>query len=271
MKLCYVDETGTDGKSPAVVMVGIIADVARIHRTRSEFQAIYKRLQGLPDGTIRELKSTELYRGRKRWDGVDGELRHEAISDFCEWLRERKHDIALAALDYERFEGSPLQEHGLDRWGAAALHIALQVQRAHQGKKKNKGSTFLVFDENKQKTDALAQLLYDPPAWSDAYYERSVKKEALDQVIDTAFYAQSHHVGLVQVADLFAFLFRRYSELSDYGHREDFEGEHEKVSGWVKILSSRLLPAAHRWPKKPRNDPSKWYVDLAPTSLRTIG
>ena len=69
MKLCYVDETGTDGKSPAVVMVGIIAD--RIHRTRSEFRSIYERLEGLPDDSRVEVDRAQKPIGSAAPLGVD--------------------------------------------------------------------------------------------------------------------------------------------------------------------------------------------------------
>jgi hypothetical protein len=64
VKLCYVDETGTDGESPVVVMVGIIADSQRLRRTQVEFASAFKRLGDLPKRTIQELKSTNVYRGR---------------------------------------------------------------------------------------------------------------------------------------------------------------------------------------------------------------
>lgn len=35
MKIAYVDETGTDGKSPVLVMVGVLADTSRVGRTRT--------------------------------------------------------------------------------------------------------------------------------------------------------------------------------------------------------------------------------------------
>lgn len=264
MKMCYVDETGTDGQSPVVIMVGIVADCQRLRRTQVEFAGVFQRLNRLPRSTVLELKSTHLYRGTGKWYGVDGTARHAAISDLCNWVSTRKHKIALAGIDLNRFKSSTLRNH-LDIWDAAALHITLQVQRAHQRLVKNKGNTFLVFDENKQKTDRLAGLLFDPPEWTDNYY--GPKNTRLDQIIDTAFFARSHHVGLVQVADLFAFLFRRHSELQDYRLEERFDGEKERIQNWVEQLASRLLDRAHRWPKRTSSDCAKAYVELAPPSL----
>jgi len=266
MKIAYVDETGTDGRSPALIMVGVVADTARLARTQEEFASLFDELGDLAAKTLTELKSTDLYRGNRTWHGVDGGERHEVISGLCSWVGARKHQLTLAAIDYDRWNES---EDGLleDPWLAAALHTALQIQRANQGMKKRKGVTFLVFDEQKQKSDALAELLFEPPGWSDEYYSRSKQQPALDQVLDTASYAKSHHSGLVQVADIFAFVFRRYVELIDYGYDEGYEGETARIQGWVGTLSERLLDRAHRWPARPKCQAMKWYNGLAPQSL----
>jgi len=269
MKVCYVDETGTDGKSPVVVMAGIITDSQRLRRTQQEFDRAFERLAELPEKTVRELKSTQLYRGIRKWRGVDGAVRHGAIGDLCSWVCERKHKLALAAIDTNRFTNSSLSEH-MDIWNAAALHIALQVQRSHQSLKKNKGNTFLVFDEHKQKGDSLAEMLFTPPAWTDDYYARTPSKPQLDQIIDTAFYARSHHVGLVQIADLFAFVFRRHVELQDHAECERFDGEKGLIASWVQLLATRLIARSHRWPKRPSSHCAKSFVDLAPRSLLNL-
>ena len=247
-------------------MVGIIADCQRLRRTQQEFDKAFERLAELPDKAVRELKSTQLYRGIRNWRGVNGTVRHGAIGDLCTWVCSRKHRIALAAIEVDRF-GSNRLSQDMDIWKATALHIALQIQRSHQSLKKNKGNTFLVFDEHKQKSDSLAEMLFSPPTWTDDYYSRDPKKSQLDQIIDTAFYARSHHVGLVQIADLFAFLFKRHVELQDHGYGEDFDGEKDRIAGWVEQLSSRLIDLPHRWPKRTSSACAKNYVDLAPPSL----
>ena len=265
MKICYVDETGTDGQSPLIVMVGVIADSQRLHRTRTEFEAVMEGLGHVSRSAIRELKSSDLYKGNGPWRGIGGKERHGLIEKLCRWLCDRKHHLALAALDRKTVSESPL--HGLDAWMTSALHIALQVQRSYQARKGNKGHTFLVFDEHKRLADPLAEMLFDPPPWTDEYYQREAKQEALDQIVDSAFYARSHHVGLVQVADLFAFIFRRYSELRDYGAGEAFTGEARRITEWVELISPRLLNRSHRWPKRPTCEVAQWFCDAAPSSL----
>jgi hypothetical protein len=270
MKICYVDETGTDGNSPAIVMAGIIADGNRLRRTQLEFAQAFDQLGDIADKAIRELKASDLYGGNRAWRGVEADIRMAVITRLCEWLGERRHDIVLASFDFARFVACPL-DRDLDPWMTAALHIALQVQRVHQGLSKNKGATFLVFDENQPHADRLAELLFDPPSWTDEYYDREKTQPRLDQAIDTAFYARSHHVGLVQVADLVAFVLRRYVELNDYGSRARYDGELDRISGWVDLLSPLFVGREHRWRRRGGGDVAAWYTAAAPPSLLALG
>ena len=155
-----------------------------------------------------------------------------------------------------------------DKWLAAGLHIALQIQKANQKTKKNKGHTFLVFDDNKQKADNLSDLLWQPPHWTDDYYDKKPRGERLDQIIDTTFSIKSHHAGLVQVADLFAFILRRYVEIEDFRAGQQWPGEKALLDGYVSTLSGCLLPRASRWPSRTKSDAAAWYNALAPASLK---
>lgn len=271
MYFAYVDETGTDGSSPLVVMVGIVANGERLGRTQAEIDAILANLGEVAIGYMSELKSKNLLAGTGAWKGVQGETRRNVVTNLCGWLCDRKHDLALAAIDLGEFEARPFRRDQLGNpWQAAAWHIALQLQRAHQVKKGNKGRTVLVFDDNKRETANFSDLVVDPPSWSDDYYGRSKKQQALDQIIDTPFVAKSHHVGLVQIADLFASIFRRYAELSDYGSAERYVGERIHFEEWVQELSSRLVDRAHRWPQRSKSECAIWYGSLAPKSLFSI-
>ncbi len=75
----------------------------------------------------------------------------------------------------------------------------------------------LVFDKNKRGLADIADLVFNPPVWTDDYHDRQKKAPALDRLVDTPFAVKSHHVGFVQVADIFAAIFRRHSEVADYG------------------------------------------------------
>jgi hypothetical protein len=267
----YVDETGTDGSSPLTVMAGIVTNGERLGRTQMELDAILTNLGGVATGYLDELKSRHLLAGSGAWKGVPGETRRNVISNLCGWLCDRKHDLALAAVDVQRFEAETFHRSELSNpWQATAWHIALQLQRAHQSKKGNKGRTVLVFDDNKREAANFSELAYSPPTWSDDFYDRKKRQPALDQIIDTPFVVKSHHVGLVQIADVFASIFRRYSELTDYELAEKYQGERAHFEDWVTMLSSRLISRSHRWPQRSKSECAGWYNSVAPRSLLAL-
>ena len=274
MKVCYVDESGNGPQDPCLVMVGIVVDAHRLSRTREEFREIFDDLQRLFQENLKEIKGAKMIFGRDRWRHVAPETRKRIAGFLCEWVAQRKHYLALAAVDRERFnqtDGSRFPEVCADPWLAASLHIVLQLQKHHQGNAKGKGHTFLFFDENKQKADQLAELLFDPPGWTDAYYRRSQKQPRLSQLIDSAFSVKSHHAGLVQVADLYAFVLRRYAELHDYHCPEYWLGERSLINEYTAMLARRMLPKAARWPARPEAPCTRWYNQIAPPSLRALG
>ena len=262
-----MDESGYgDTAQPALVMVGIVVDHNRANKTRQEFGVIFDGIKAmLPAAT--ELKSSRVFYGAGLWGTVAEQARWQLFVDLCMWIKTRKHKLVLAAVDKERLANNkglaPGELH--DEFLAAAMHIALQIQKAHKGQAKNKGHTFLIFDENKQKVDTLPKLLNEAPAWTDSYYNRAKKSDPLDQVIDTAFFAKSHIVGLVQVADFFAFVLRRYAELEQWKMAEKVTGEADFIRERAKQLAALL--GASGWAKSKASECASWYRSVAPESL----
>ena len=274
MKVCYVDESGNTAQDPCLVMVGVLVDAARLRKTRREFAEVFDIVQGLFVESLRELKGSRMMRGRDRWRKVDPGTRKQIAGYFCNWIGQRKHRLVVTAIDRAKLketekDGEPAERR--DGWLAAGLHVALQIQKANQASRSNKGHTFLIFDDNKVKADALSDLLWKPPAWTDGYYSRKKKQDPLDQVIDTTFSIKSHHAGLVQVADLFAFILRRYAEIKDYSAGEEWSGEQALLDGYVGSLAGRLLPKATRWPARATSGAAQWFNAMAPPSLKALG
>lgn len=272
MKVCYVDESGNTAEDPCLAMVGIVADAQRLNRTREEFAGIFNDVQGLFEENLRELKATKLILGRDRWRKIDPEVRKNIVEYLCTWVAERKHRLALAAIDRDKLaaKSGAVSVECRDAWLAGALHIALQVQKAHQTEPGSKGATFLIFDDNKLMADRLSELLWQPPPWTDSFYDRGKKQSRFDQIVDTTFHIKSHHAGLVQVADLFAFIFRRYSELADFNFPEEWKGERALIEHYVGMLSSRLFARRLRWPPRAGGECAAWYNSVAPGSLLAL-
>lgn len=275
MKICYIDESGNDqAKDPYLVMVGIVIDSQRVSRTREEFAEIFERLQNLFEESLREIKGSKLVSGRDRWRKIEPETRKTIVSGLCEWIRKRKHNLALAAIDRQKFHEyatEALPAECKDKWLAAALHIVLQIQKAHQQFEGNKGLTVLIFDDNKHKADRLSEVIWQPPEWTDEFYGKKKKQDRFDQVLDTTFTVKSHHAGLIQVADLFAYLFRRFAELKSADNVRD-EYEAALIYDSLNILAERLLDSRFRWPKKAKvgGAPAEWYRSIAPTALLNL-
>ncbi len=274
MKICYVDESGNSPHDPCLVMVGVLVDAYRLNRTREEFADIFDEIQKLFEENLRELKGSKMIFGRDRWRKVDPEVRKRIAGYLCDWIADRKHYLALAAIDRQKLKddaAAGVPKECRDEWLAGGLHIALQIQKTNQVRDKNKGHTFLIFDDNKAKADTLSDLLWQPPEWTDDYYDKQKKQNRLDQIVDTTFSIKSHHAGLVQVADLFAFVFRRYAEMKDFGKPEEWAGERGLIEGYVVALTTRLLPRSCRWPARPSGTSTKWFNAIAPASLVSLG
>ena len=207
MKLCYVDETGMDDGSDVILTVGIVVDATtRLVKATRESSERLKALTGLVSNAMPELKSSQLYNGSGKWRKLSGEKRHAEISRLVEWFCDGYYKIALAAADKDKDVPDDLDDiRSLEM--LTAYHVILQVQRAHQGAKKNKGTTLLVMDRSKLQGQTV-DLILDPPAWADEYYQRGRKDEPFNQIVHAPFYVESHQFPLVQLADLVAFVYR---------------------------------------------------------------
>lgn len=271
MYFAYVDETGYDSGSPVFVMCGIVVDAVRLRRTQEDFTQIFSRLESITGRSLKELKSSDMLPGKGRWKGVQGETRRNLVTNLCEWIGSRRHSLVLAALDRSLHEvRDPTAKELTDIWLAGAVHVALQLQRCNQAKQANKGRTVLVFDDNKVGMDSFTDFVYEPAAWTSSYYGLTGKDLPLNQIVDSPFAVKSHHVGLVQIADLFAAIFRHHSELTDFAFPENYPGERAHYAEWVSQLAPRLIGRQHRLPSTSKSECAQWYRDLMPASLAQL-
>lgn len=263
MYLCYVDETGMDEDSDAIVTVGIVVDATtRLVKVNREWAARVEGLREQVGANFRELKSRAMYQGSGYWSKIDGPDRAAEIASMIDWFCDSYYKIALASAD--KAHDVPDLDGIKTLEGLCFAHVLLQVQRAHQGKKKNKGQTLLVADESKIQGETVDFLL-DPPEWADRYYQRGKKQDPFDQLVHTPFYVKSHHVGIVQLADLVAFVYRQYLQVVRHG--EAYDGELDRLTGWVERLNQCLLPPAARTPKLKSGPAPKLIGAVSPGEL----
>lgn len=270
MKFCYLDETGT-GSEPVVILVGVIVDIQRMNRTKVDWDGLFEDISSLARKPITEIHTKDLIPGNDAWRGVDAPIRVEIVDTILDWLIERKHKLTFSAIDKQKFNkaSDDRKDAFKNEWIAAAFHIALTLQKAHQGKKNNKGHTLLIFDKGKEPAE-LVEMLTNPPEWSDTFYDKSKKQAQLDQIIDVPFYADSQHIALIQIADLVCYILRRYSEIKDFGDKEKYTGELARYEAWVGKIQSLCLTTNHRYKKRGACITAQFFKDMAPSNLKNL-
>ncbi len=270
MKVCYVDDSGNPAQDQIFIMVGIVADATRLHRTSHEFADFFKNARAVFPEELKELKGSRILYGKGAWRQVDAATRKKIFADLSAWLDERKHSVLISALDVKKAEAvknkhlTVPKEIANNLWVAAGLNIALQIQAKHQVEEKNKGNTFLFIDDNAQKLPALCELLWSPPSWLDGYYPKKPKEEHLNQIIDTAFAVQSHHCSLVQVADLLAFIVRRHFELLNSVNAPEWDKEPAFVKQCLELVAPRFFRNAGAMKGTNTSPSAGWYRAIAP-------
>ena len=191
MKFCYLDES-TKGKSGVFYMTGIIVDTQRMHRTKSEYKELFDTVGRLASRHVTEMHAVDFIPGNRAWRGVEAGVRTLIVDAFLDWFVLRKHKFTFAAIDTKAFHMLPDDDERKTDLKtvriAAAFHVVLTLQRAHQKEAKNKGHTIFVFDRGKEPVE-LENLFSEPPSWTDSYYNKEPRQQRLDQIIDMPYYA----------------------------------------------------------------------------------
>ncbi|MGC8541995.1 MAG: DUF3800 domain-containing protein [Phycisphaerae bacterium] len=274
MKFCYCDESGT-GNEPFAVMVGIITDHTRMHVTKAHWESLLADVSEAVRNPISEIHARELYPGNAAWRDVKGHLRSELIEEIIRWIGEvRKHAIVVAGADRAAFAAAKgdnkVPSEVATVWQFLAAHILLSVQRAHQAIPKNKGHTVFIFDRHVRDEVQLASFVKNPPAWTKSYYQKKGKPAAFNQVVDVPYFGDSREVILLQVADLVAYLLRKYTEIKSGKAQERYSGELTTITGWLERLRSSVISYGCIYPKKGRCTTASLFRDLAPPPLREL-
>ena len=270
MKFCYVDESGTGDESYAV-MVGVMVDALRMRPTKSDWDAVLEELSRLASRRIDEIHTRDFYAGNGPWRGLEGSIRAEVIDRVLDWLARRKHSLVYCAVDkdlwYREFPGDTRYGTVGTLWRFLGLHLALAIQKHNQRKRMNKGNTVLIIDNEERERVRFTDLILNPPDWTHSYYNKGHRQDALDQIVDAPYFADSRDIPLLQVADFVAFFLRRHLEL-EVGDPERYEGERARVGGWAAKALKRSIPRAAIYPRRDRCQCSQLFYDYAPTTVR---
>lgn len=274
MKFCYFDESGI-GDESYLVMAGIIVDAKRMHVTKDAWASFLEYLSEAIGRRVGEFHSRKFYRGNGVWHGtINGAERAKIIEAILSWVEKRKHKCVFSGIDKNKYkEALKNGKHNKQlksMWCTVAMHCILQVQKQHQKIANNKGHSVLIFDREVREEAALDLLIYEPPPWIDTYYSREKDKTALDQIVDVPFFADSKHILLSQVADLFAYVLRTSAEIQDGLLEEKYSGEGKRMQDWSRRIASVSLPTASRYPRRVRDEAASLFWDLAPSTIREL-
>ncbi len=273
MKFCYFDESGM-GSEPYLVVAGIVADASRMHITKDDWGDMLGALSRAAGTTVSEFHSRDFYSGNGVWRRTSGNARTQVIEAVLHWVETRKHNCVFSAIDkssYQNLKGDDRIEGCRSMWCVAAMHCALQVQKQYQHQSGIKGHSVLIFDRELREEKDLTLLIHRPPEWIHTYYNRSKKQQPLDVIVDVPFFADSKHILLSQVADLFAYILRTSAEIADGYRDERYTGEAKRMLSWSDRIARIALPRSSRYLSRGRCDAAQLFWDLAPRVIRELG
>lgn len=283
MKFCYVDESGK-GEEPILVLTGIVADVHRMHVTKADWLEILQALSRELNKPIEEFHTRHFYRGNGTWRSMDGKQRTAILDFILQWMAERNHKVVFSAVDKKKaddvkFDGKDqfLRNGRTEYWKLGILHLMLSSQKYHQSKERNKGHTVMVLDKGSSEEE-VAEIVLKPPTWTDSFYdyERVIRKRKselpnpelpFNMIVDVPYFADSLHVGMLQLADLFAYLLRHHAQLHCGYSRQEYDGEAAKVAGWVSKIAALVVPDNFRWKSAGGCECNKFFRAIAPEAL----
>lgn len=263
MKFCYLDESGTGG-DPVAVMVGVIVDAVRMHKTKTEWQDFMCQLCELTGYDIQEFHAHKFYTGSGVWKKLDGKTRANIISALIYWVKERKHKIVYAAIDVKKHNVATGHVSKISVWSAMALHLTLALQKFHQKIGNNKGHTVLIFDDVVMEKTKFSDVLQAPPEWTYEYYAKKPKSLPFCQIVDVPHFVDSKNVPLVQVADLYSFILRRFFELGNGHSTPAYKDEWERVSTWVGSIREQCIPLTNTFPTQRVCSAAREFIEITP-------
>ena len=256
MYLCYLDESGHCGNKynklqPVEVICGILTDVSKLFKTQKQHHQIIELLneRGIP---LSELKATDTYRGRKSWSGVEPSVRDKIFEDIIGWAESRKCKYLVCPIDSKKFfdnkaKGCKICNTFCYPYEAGAFNAVLAIQRLQKSKKKNKGKTQVIFDEQAKHDINLLNLFDQDLGYTDeytGYVTKALSKNQIqrfNQIVDVPHFSKSHQSVLIQLADWIAFIVNRYLLLKVYKSVEKYKGELNKIIKWYNRIGNNLI------------------------------
>ncbi|WP_299616822.1 DUF3800 domain-containing protein [uncultured Tateyamaria sp.] len=251
MKFVYIDETGDQDQSDVFVMAAVEIDAIRLNKYSRIFSVMIDEVFAKHPGKPQDLKTRRFHRGAGGWNKISGEDRkafmHAVVDEIA-----TSSKVYASAMSFEKFKATDHKAFGYpdvshSYWIANAMFVLSHAQREHCDDPKNKGNCVIVVDDNKVEHANMAELIFQPDPWFDdlafkAAFLKAKKRpknwetRRFDQIVNTPFAIKSEHASTILVADLAAFVLRRYIELKT--DDEAFKGERN----FFEALFAKLKP-----------------------------
>jgi hypothetical protein len=139
------------------------------------------------------------------------------------------------------------------------------IQKNFQKEEKLKGNTVMIFDREFLEEQAFC--IFNPPTWTDYYYDKRKKQERMDQIVDVPNFGDSEHVHLLQVADLITYFLRLYLEIIRGNTTEAYSGELHFLETFVLKIKAMALPTSTRYPSRGRDECTELFYHVAPKEI----
>ena len=282
MYFCYVDESGHcgtkfDPNQPVEVLVGVVSDATKIHKTNREHSSFLKELLHKHGVEVSELKSAQIFRGRKEWSSIAPDVRKQIFKDLLKWVNNRSCKLIVCPIDSAKYFELKKQGHEMANklhfpYVTGSLNVLLSLQRMKYGSPNNKGKTVVIFDEEGEHDKRLIKLLSDDLSFTDAFTQVEIPKskkrqaelERFCQIVGIPFFSKSEHSQLIQIADLVAFVVSRYIQLKSFGVSPAFEDELAVIEEFYVGVKDSLVTPAHINPPAKGDALTSFYQEIRP-------
>ena len=238
-----------------------------MHLTKQHWQQLLDRLSERVGRRIVELHTRDFYAGNGVFRDIDGPARARLITDIFEWLADRRHSVVYSSVVKQSYREAYAAHDVPDElntpWRFLGFHLILAMQKYCQRHERPKGHTIFVFDNEEREKMRFTDLIVRPPDWSDAYYGRNRNHDQLDQIVDAPYFGDSREVVLIQLADVAAFLMRRYAEVASGVAGPRYPDEGDRLTQWMLTLRERSIQPAI-YPRRGRGGGDWFYTHAAP-------
>lgn len=243
MYALYADESGFskankyETEQPVLVVAGILIDFSKLTKAISVFDEILLEVNAKLSRPVPELRFSEI-RNKEPFRTSLPEVEERAnLLEYVliKFQEEIDFKIFYCAIDNETYykhkRTEPILRNNLKHpYLCAAYKVLSQLELCQIPKKKNKGKTFVVFDEQNQFQGQIEALIQQP-----------LHLLRFAHIFDSAYFGKSHYSKIIQIADLIAGTIRYFFVRQKGGHTPDTDHWMLRIDQILQKLGPDIL------------------------------